>query len=324
MTPSSLRSVATHLVACVTLALPIALVAAHGQQTTPNVGRIVGRILDAGTGSGLSDVGIQIVGTTLGATSGIDGRYTIANVPAGTVTIQVRRIGYAPKSITGIMLAAGKTLEQNIVMESAAVTISAQTVTAARERGTVASALNDQRTAVGVTNSVTAEAIARSPDSDAAQAIQRVSGVTVQDGKYVFVRGLGERYTTTSLNGARVPSPEPEKKVVPLDLFPSNLLETITTSKTFTPDQPGDFSGASVNLKTRSFPANRMVQLSVSSGFNSLVTGKDIPLATSVGGEWLGMAAAERQLPGELATSDYSRLSQAQINGLIRALPRDW
>ena len=74
--------------------------------------------------------------------------------------------------------------------------------------------------------------------------MQRVSGVTVQDGKYVFVRGLGERYTTTSLNGARIPSPEPERKVVPLDLFPSSLLEGITTSKTFTPDQPGDFSGA--------------------------------------------------------------------------------
>ncbi len=85
--------------------------------------------------------------------------------------------------------------------------------------------------------------------------MKRVSGVTVQDGKYVFVRGLGERYTTTSLNGARVPSPEPEKKVVPLDLFPSSLLDAITTSKTFTPDQPGDFSGAEVNLRTRSFPA---------------------------------------------------------------------
>ena len=66
-----------------------------------------------------------------------------------------------------------------------------------------------------------------------------MSGVTVQDGKYVFVRGLGERYTTTSLNGARIPSPEPERKVVPLDLFPSSLLEGITTSKTFTPEQPG-------------------------------------------------------------------------------------
>src|SRR6187551_1838510 len=74
-------------------------------------GRIVGRILDAATGQGLSDVGVQIVGTTLGTSSAIEGRYTVVNVPAGTVTIQVRRIGYAPKTVTGILLDAGQTLE---------------------------------------------------------------------------------------------------------------------------------------------------------------------------------------------------------------------
>src|SRR5690606_5125352 len=127
---------------------------------------------------------------------------------------------------------------------------------------------DEQRTAVGVVNAVTSEQISRSPDGDAAQAVQRVSGVTVRDGKYVFVRGLGERYTTTSLNGSRLPSPEPEKKVVPLDLFPSSLLEAITTSKTFTPDQPGDFSGGQVNLQTRSFPGSRMLQYSLGFGYN--------------------------------------------------------
>jgi hypothetical protein len=99
-------------------------------------------------------------------------------------------------------------------------------------------------------NAVTAQQIARSPDANAAQAVQRVSGVTVLDDKYVFVRGLGERYTTSSLNGARVPSPEPEKRVVPLDMFPAGLLQSITTTKTFTPDLQGDFSGALVDIKT--------------------------------------------------------------------------
>ena len=93
-----------------------------------------------------------------------------------------------------------------------------------------------------------------------------MSGVTVQDGKYVFVRGLGERYTTSSLNGARVPSPEPEKRVVPLDMFPAGLLQTITTSKTFTPDQQGDFSGALVDIKTKEFPATRTGALQFGSG----------------------------------------------------------
>ena len=127
-------------------------------------------------------------------------------------------------------------------------------MTAEAERGTVNRALDEQRNATNIVSSVTAEQIARSPDSDAGQAVQRVSGVSVQDGRYVFVRGLGERYTTTSLNGARIPSPEPERKVVPLDLFPAGLLEGITTSKTFTPDQPGDFSGASVESQDPRVP----------------------------------------------------------------------
>lgn len=295
-----------------------------GAQDLPT-GKIVGRVVDATTGAGISDAGVQVVGTTLGVQSGVDGRFTFPRIPAGTVTIQVRRIGYTPKSVTGILLTAGQTVEQNISLTTAATRVEAQVVTAARERGTVASALNDQRTAIGVTNAITADAIAKSPDSDAGQAIQRVSGVTVQDGKYVFVRGLGERYTTTSLNGARVPSPEPEKKVVPLDLFPSNLLEAITTSKTFTPDQPGDFSGAQVNMKTRSFPAERLVNFSFASGVNSLATGKNVVASPTAGGEWLAMGAGNRALPARLTgIRDFSTMSPSDLNALIRSLPREW
>jgi hypothetical protein len=247
------------LLVAASAASPAAIASVAAQQPTnptpaAGTGRIVGRILDASTGRGVSEVGVQIVGTTLGAMSGIEGRYAVQNIAAGTVTIQVRRIGYAPKTVTGILLAAGQTLEQNIALQPATVQLQAVQTTAAAERGSVNEALDQQRTATGIVSSVTAEQISRSPDSDAAQAVQRVSGVTVQDNRYVFVRGLGERYTTATLNGSRIPSPEPEKRVVPLDLFPSGLLQTITTSKTFTPDQSGDFSGAQVDIRTREFP----------------------------------------------------------------------
>lgn len=95
------------------LLLVLALPAVAGAQA-PTVGRLVGRIIDASSGAGLSDAGVQVVGTTLGTMSGVDGRFTIGNVPAGTVTIQVRRIGYAPKTITGLYLEGGRTLEQNV------------------------------------------------------------------------------------------------------------------------------------------------------------------------------------------------------------------
>ena len=268
------------------------------QQPAASTGRIVGRVVDATSGLGLTDVGVQVVGTTIGTMSGLDGRFTIMNVPAGTVTLQARRIGYQPKTITGLMLQVNGAVEQNIALASSAVSLASVVVTAEAERGTVSEALDQQRHATGIITSITSEQIARSPDSDAAQAVQRVSGVTVQDGKYVFVRGLGERYTTTSLNGARLPSPEPERKVVPFDLFPSGLLQSITTSKTFTPDQSGDFSGAQVNIRTKEFPATRQIAFSTTFGVNDAAMGTDLPSAPNAGKEWLALAGGDRGIPG--------------------------
>src|SRR6476661_2919743 len=313
-------------------AIAAAISGAGAQQPTnappaAGTGRIVGRLVDASTGQGVSDVGVQVVGTSLGTQSGIEGRYAVPDVPAGTVTIQVRRIGYAPKTVTGILLNAGQTLEQNITIQAATVQLRAVQTTAAAERGSVNEALDQQRTATGIVSSVTAEQITRSPDSDAAQAVQRVSGVTVQDNRYVFVRGLGERYTTASLNGSRIPSPEPEKRVVPLDMFPSGLLQSITTSKTFTPDQSGDFSGAQVDIRTREFPARRQITYSLTSGYNSGATGSNVLTAPRAGGERLAFVGNKRNLPWLVASVgnfQQINLNQGDKNLLINTFRNSW
>jgi hypothetical protein len=297
-----------------------------GQQPASANGRIVGRVLDAQTGHGLSAVTVQVAGTSIGTISGVGGQFIIGNVPSGAVTLTVSSLGYASKSVSGVVVEAGDVVEQNISLETEAVAIDAIEVTAAAERGSVNRALDQQRTATNIVNAVTSEQITRSPDSDAAQAVQRVSGVTVQDGKFVVVRGLGERYTTTSLNGARIPSPEPEKKMVPLDLFPSGLLEAITTSKTFTPEQPGDFSGAQVDIKTREFPARRRQTLSISLGANEAVTGRSVVGPNRLGAEWLGFGGDRRRMSERLvnAGSFEQFYSQEEVNGLIRSLNNNW
>ncbi len=314
------------LLSSVLLAASAVLPSRLAAQDASTTGRVAGRVLDADNGQGIAGVGVQVVGTTIGAMTGVDGSYTILNVPAGTLTLQVRRIGYAPKQVTGLILEAGKGLEQNITMSSAEATLTAVTVSASAERGSVNSALDAQRTATGIVNAVTAEQIAKSPDGDAAKAIQRVSGVTVQDGRSVFVRGLGERYTVTNLNGTRLPSPEPEKRFVPLDMFPSGLLQSINVSKTFTPDLSGDFSGASVDIQTREFPARRAVTFSASLGANALATGRSIAAAPSTGSEWFGFGANDRPLPAGLASaSAVSQLTtRPQINGAINSLRNTW
>jgi outer membrane receptor protein involved in Fe transport len=293
--------------------------------TTAARGKITGRVLDP-QGAGMSDVGIQVVGTTLGALSGVDGRFTLPAVPAGTVTLLARRIGYGSKTITGITVVAGKTVEQDIAMAPAAMQLAATRVTATQERGSVSSALDRQRNSSAIINTVTSEQIAKSPDGDAAAAVSRVSGVSVQDGKYVFVRGLGDRYTTASLNGARLPSPEPERKVVPLDLFPAGLIQSVTTSKTFTPDQPGDFAGASVNIQTKEFPAKRTVVVSSASGYNAAVTGKTTYTAGNRGRDYFAFGASKRGLPGVVksyGTFD-PQPGQGELNSLIGTFRNRW
>ena len=311
-----------------TLAMTVAVVPASriaAQAADAPAGRITGRIVDAKSGQGIAAAGVQVVGTTIGAQSGVDGRYTIARVPAGTVTLQVRRIGYGPKTVTGILVPANGSLEQDITLTSAELQLAAVSVTATKEKGTVNEALNQQKNATNAVNAITAEQIARSPDSDAAQAAQRVSGVTVQDGKYLQVRGLSERYTTASLNGARIPSPEPERKVVPLDLFPANLLQDVTTTKTFTPDQPGDFAGANVNIRTKEFPASRQINYSTSFGANSRVLGQTLPFAPRAGGELLGLANSNRRIPNAISQANFlGNVSQGQFNQMVLQQRNVW
>lgn len=289
-------------------------------------GRIVGRIIDAASGSGVAGAQIQVDSSRIGGLSGVDGRFTIVGAPAKSVTLRVKLIGFSPKEVTGVMVKAGATVEQNVTLETATVQLAATVVTASAERGSVSEALNTQKTAIGIVSAVTVEQISRSPDSDAAQAAQRVSGVTVQRGGSVFVRGLGERYTTTQLNGTRVPSPEPEKKTVPLDLFPSSLLETISTSKTFTPDQQGDFSGAQVEIKTREFPAIRQYSLSITTGYNQGATGSEVLSAFTAGGERFASVGAKRDLPQairELGNLQVN-LTPSDMNFLINKFRNSW
>ena len=299
----------------------------QAQESQPAEGRLVGHVLDAESGRPLPGAQVVIDGTSVGVLAGVNGRYILLRVPAGSVAVRAVMIGFSTKTITGVSVPPGGAVEVNIALDPTALLLDEIVVTAAEERGSVARAMDDQRMSFNVVSAISREEMSRSPDGDAAEVVKRVSGVTVQDGKYVFVRGLGERYTTTSLNGSRVPSPEPERRMVPLDLFPSGMLETITTSKTFTPDLPGDFSGAQVNIQTRTFPTRRQYSFSASTGFNTAATHQSILFAPGVGGEWLGLAASDRGIPTEVLPFGNFQATvptQTQVNQIVRGFRNAW
>jgi hypothetical protein len=271
---------------------------AQGPSGADSVGRIVGRIVDETTAQPLSGVQVYVEGTRLGTITDINGRYLILNVASGTHDVVAEMIGFGKKTVTGVVVENDATISLDISLAPRAIEMDAITVSAEREQGSTAFLLDQRAGSVSLMDAVGEAEIRKAPDSDAADVAKRMTGVTVSSGKYVFIRGLGERYSQTSLNGSPLPSPEPEKEVVPLDLFPAGFLESLTTQKSYTPDQPADFSGGSVQIRTKDFPDRFAIRLGMSTSFNTESQFQDDFIRYAGGGtDWLGLDDGTRDIP---------------------------
>ena len=267
------------------------------------VGQIAGSVMNAGSGEPVSRAVIAVVGSEVTAVSDLDGNYLLRNVPAGTVEITVRVIGFTPKRVTGVQVNPEETTALNISLERVVVSLEAITVTAASSEARSAEAmLNVRRNSEAVLEAIGSFEIKQIPASDAADVAKRMTGVTVNDDRYVYVRGLGDRYSQTTYNGSALPSPEPERAVVPLDLFPSAFLDAVSTQKTYTPDQPGEFSGGAVQIDTRDLPDEFSASIGVSTGVNTLTHFKEGAFLTYPGGgtDWLGRDDGTRAVPSSV------------------------
>jgi hypothetical protein len=183
-------------------------------------GRIVGRIVERETGKPLQGATIVVVGALrAAAVSDLDGRYDIGAAPLGRQSVLVRFIGFRAQRIDSVLVAVGKVATANAALSAVATQLAAVAVTADPERTTNSDVglLTLLKNAPSVADGISAQTISRTPATNAAEAITKVTGVAVQDGKFVIVRGMGERWNNTTLNGVELPSPEPSKRVVPLD-----------------------------------------------------------------------------------------------------------
>ena len=262
-------------------------------------GTISGTVVDGGFGSGLPGASVLVEELGTGAATDIDGNYQIRNVPVGTYTVRFSFIGYGAQTVENVEVAAGETAQINVELsegaELAEVVVEAEEIL---ETNNEVGLLRVRQRAAAVSDAISAEAIAEAGASTAAEAAERITGASVVGGKFVVVRGLGDRYANTQLNGAALPTADPDRRSVQFDLFPSDFLESITTIKTFTPDQPGDFSGGIVDIQTRSLPPAFTARFSASNSVNTAVHFSDGFLRSpSVDVGFLPTGASDRAVP---------------------------
>ncbi len=171
----------------------------------------------------------------------------------------------------------------------------------ATKPSTVASVLEERRAAVATQDAISSEQISKTTASDAAAVVSKISGASIVEGKFVVVRGLSDRYNTTTLNGADIPTADPYRKAAQLDLIPTAMIDRIIVNKTFTPDQPGGFAGGAVNVVTKSFPEKAFASISFGTEYNTQASLNEDFLGYDGGStDWLGMDDGTRALPGEL------------------------
>jgi outer membrane receptor for ferrienterochelin and colicin len=259
-------------------------------------GKISGTVVDASTGETLVGVNVFIEGTLIGKSTDLDGKYTI-EVEPGTYVVVASYVSYTRKRIIDVEVLAGNVTKLDFQLESEALDLGEVTVSASAIRNNEVSLLRDRQKSISISDAISADAISRTGSGDAAEAMKKVTGASVIGGKYVFIRGLGDRYSSTQLNGSDLPSSDPNRKSFQLDLLPSSLLENIVTLKTFTPDKPGNFSGGLVNVGTKDFPDNFTFQASISSSYNTVVTGSQSILPLSSKTDWLGFDNGMRAIP---------------------------
>ena len=207
-------------------------------------GVVTGVVLDGRSGTPLRGATVTFEGTDLVVTTDLNGIFT-ANLPPGTLVATVTSEGYEAQKLIDIEVVDNQTINLSAVLsplggsERVGTSVSDEiTVEATAIEATETALLAERRSSAQIVDNIGAIEISKNSGSDAAGALKRVTGISLQDNKYVYVRGLGDRYSNTQLNGSKIPTTEFEKKVVPLDLFPAELLEKVTVSKSYTVDQP--------------------------------------------------------------------------------------
>ena len=243
-----------------------------GSSFAQHTASISGEVRDAATSELLIGATLQI--ENIKATTELDGHFNLKHVPNGTYKLSVRYVGYGAKDTTVVV---NGDMHLSFSLENTSAVLSDVVVASTGNRESDSYARRLEKVAPGVINTVSANAIALSPDVTIAGVLQRVSGVSMQKssgngGTHAIIRGMDQRYNYTLINGIKIPSPDNKYRYVPMDLFPSDLVERVEVHKTLTPDMEGDAVGGVVNMVMKNAPSSGLyLKASAAAGFSENV-----------------------------------------------------
>lgn len=250
---------------------------ALGQEPQPaaELGTVAGTVVDRSSGDVIIEAGVEVVDQRKRVLTNLEGRYSI-KLPPGKYELRFFAPYYKGIRLQDVTIKRGEVTRADAALESAgAAGIQVVEVVAPAKKAAEAAQIAKRKEAAVVSDTISRETMQKTTGSEASTMVKRAPAVSVRDEKFVFVRGLSERYTGALLNGSRLPSPDPLRRAVPLDLFPADFLDSIGIVKTFSPNLPGDFSGGLVELDLRDLPDQLIYSLGISTGGNTQTTFQD-------------------------------------------------
>ena len=259
----------------------------------------------------------------------IEGRYSFTIDVAKNYTLVLTYVGYKNKTVQDIKAnTAGEELVVDVLLEEANSKLADVTVSANRSsnKGATDNALIAfQKNTNTVASVISAETIKRSPDRNTAEILKRTPGASIQEGKYIIVRGLADRYNQAMLNGILLTSTEADRKTFSFDLFPSQIIDNIIINKAFVPELPGEWAGGLIQVNTKDIPSKNFFNIQIGTSANSLITGKDFFKDKGGKTDWYGIDDGTRSLPtGYTTKSNFDTSSMRAKTALGKTMSSNW
>ena len=258
-------------------------------------GKVTGVIMDGEYDEPMAFANVIVKGSTIGTTTDFDGKYSLDLEP-GEYTLTFSFVGYQTIEVSEVLIKSDEVEQVDVTLSTN--TLDEIVITTTVRKNTESAVLDIQKKSAVMLDGLSSQGIKKAGASNIASAVRSVPGVSVQGGKYVYVRGLGDRYTKSILNGVDIPGLDPDRNTIQMDIFPTNILENIIVIKSAAAEYPADFTGGVVDIVTKDFPTKKETSFSLGSAYNSEMHFKnDFLIGPSEGTDFLGFDNNSRSRP---------------------------